>query len=127
MRKPDDCSLTPVQLAKIRAEADRALREAGAYGVFPTPVDSIMAVAKVKEVMEDVLSESFIAKMRAKAGKALKSAISKVQGIFHASASLVYLDQGLLLVKKTFIRLHESAHGFLPWQRPLYAVVEDCY
>lgn len=85
-----------------------------------------MAVAKVEEVKEDVLCESFIAKMRAKAGNALKSAISKVLGIFHASASLVYLDQGLLLVKKTFIRLHESAHGFLPWQRPLYAVVEDC-
>lgn len=35
MRRPDDCSLTPRQLARVRAEAERALREAGALGVFP--------------------------------------------------------------------------------------------
>jgi hypothetical protein len=29
-------------------------------------------------------------------------------------------------VKKTFVRLHEAAHGFLPWQRGIYALVEDC-
>jgi hypothetical protein len=47
-------------------------------------------------------------------------------GLFHASAGLVYLDQSLIEVKKRFVRLHESAHAFLPWQRALYAVVEDC-
>lgn len=56
MRRPDDCSLTPMQLARVRAEAERALREAGALGVFPTPVEAIMTVAKVKEVKEDVLN-----------------------------------------------------------------------
>lgn len=56
----------------------------------------------------------------------MKRALSKVMGLFHASAGLVYLDQSLIEVKKRFVRLHESAHGFLPWQRPLYAVVEDC-
>lgn len=33
MRRPDDCSLTPRQLARVRAEAERALREAGARGL----------------------------------------------------------------------------------------------
>jgi Zn-dependent peptidase ImmA (M78 family) len=129
MRRPDDCNLTPGQLAKIRREAERALREAGALGVFPTPVEQIMTVAKIEEVKEDVLSMGFIEKLRStaeKAGGALKRAVSKVMGIFHASAGLIYLDQTLLEVKKRFVRLHESGHGFMPWQRPIYAVVEDC-
>lgn len=31
-----------------------------------------------------------------------------------------------MAVKKRFVRLHESGHGFMPWQRPIYALVEDC-
>jgi Zn-dependent peptidase ImmA (M78 family) len=129
MRRPDDCNLTPGQQVTIRREAERALREAGALGVFPTPIDRIMSVANVEEVTEDLLSPGLLAKILAtaeKAGGVLKRALSKVMGLFHASAGLVYLDQSLIEVKKRFIRLHESAHGFLPWQRPLYAVVEDC-
>jgi hypothetical protein len=129
MRRPDDCTLTPGQLAIIRKEAERALREAGALGVFPTPIDRIMSVAKVEEVPEDLLSPGLLAKIRAsaeKAGGVLKRALSKVMGLFHATAGLIYLDQSLIEVKKRFVRLHESAHGFLPWQRPAYAIVEDC-
>lgn len=129
MQRPDDCSLTPGQLARVRAEAERALREAGALGVFPTPVEAIMTVAKVEEVKEDVLNPSFIDKLRAgteKAGGALKRAVGKVMGLFHATAGLVFLDQTMMAVKKRFVRLHESGHGFMPWQRPMYALVEDC-
>ncbi len=129
MRRPDDSSLTPSQFARVRAEAERALRDAGAFGVFPTPVDAIMTVAKVEEVKEDVLNSGFIAKLRSgveKTGGALKRAVSKVMGLFHASAGLVFLDQTMMAVKKRFVRLHESGHGFMPWQRPMYALVEDC-
>lgn len=52
--------------------------------------------------------------------------MTKVLGLFHASAGLVFLNQTLMLVKKRFIGFHEAAHGFLPWQRPMYALVEDC-
>ena len=94
--------------------------------LFRSPVQQIMEVAKVKEVPGEVLSDSLLGKMRAKAGSALKRAISKVLGLFHASEGLVFIDQALYKVKQRFVRLHESAHGFLPWQRPMYAVVEDC-
>ncbi|MBL0924261.1 MAG: ImmA/IrrE family metallo-endopeptidase [Sphingomonadaceae bacterium] len=126
---PDDSSLTPEQRARIRQEAERALKEAGAFGVFPTPVDQIMRVANVVEIKEDVLSPGFLDKLRKSAntiGGALKSALSKVQGVFHAVAGNVYIDQTLYHAKKTFVRLHEAAHGFLSWQRPIYALVEDC-
>lgn len=129
MARPDDSTLSPSHLARVRKEAERALREGSVLGVLPTPVEQIMAVARVQEVEEDVLNPSFIAKIigRAeKAGQVIKRALSKVMGLFHASDGLVFIDQTLIVVRKRFVRLHEAAHGFLPWQRPMYAVVEDC-
>ncbi|MBX3525837.1 MAG: ImmA/IrrE family metallo-endopeptidase [Rhodoblastus sp.] len=129
MRRPDDWSLTPGQRLRVRKEAERALREAGALGVFPTPMDRIMTVARVEEVKEDVLDPGFLAKLRAKAdqaGHAVKRAMTKVLGLFHASDGLVFLNQTMMAVKKRFVGFHEAAHGFLPWQRPMYALVEDC-
>jgi len=32
----------------------------------------------------------------------------------------------LMAVKKRFVRLHEAGHGFMPWQRSMYGLVEDC-
>jgi len=129
MQRPDDSTLSLSQLARVRKEAERALREGSVLGILPTPVEQIMAVARVREVEEDMFNPSFIAKIMGKAektGQAIKRALSKVMGLFHASEGLVFLDQTLILVRKRFIRLHESAHGFLPWQRPMYAIVEDC-
>ncbi|MCM0018749.1 MAG: ImmA/IrrE family metallo-endopeptidase [Tagaea sp.] len=129
MPRPDDCSLTPGQRLRVRKEAERALREAGALGVFPTPMDRIMTVARVEEVKEDVLNPGFLAKLRANVehtGQIVKSAVTKVLGLFHASEGLVFLSQTLMAVKKRFVGFHEAAHGFLPWQRPMYALVEDC-
>lgn len=128
MKKPDDSRLTPAQYAKVRAEAERALKEAGALGRFPTPVADIMAVAKVEEVEDDVLNEGFVAKLRREVGElggSLRRALKKVIGLFDARSGLVFIDRSLYVVKQTFVRLHEAGHGFMKWQRDLYAVVED--
>ena len=129
MKRPDDCALTPSQFARVRAEAKRALHEAGALGVFPTPVEHIMAVAKVVEVKNELLNPSLIDRLRNKihqAGGVLKRAIGKVLGLFHASEGLVFIDKTLMEVNERFVRLHESGHGFMAWQRPMYSLVEDC-
>lgn len=129
MRRPDDASLTPGQLARIRKEAERALREASVLGVLPTPIEQVMRVARVREAEEDLTNPGFILRLVSKAekaGQAIKRALSKVVGLFAASDGLIFLDQTLTLVRKRFVRLHEAAHGFLPWQRPMYAIVQDC-
>jgi len=128
MSRPDDSSLTPSQLARVRKEAERALREGGVLGILPTPSQAILAVARLREVEEDVLNPTFIQRILGKAeraGQVVKRAVSKVLGLFHASEGLVFLDQALILVRKRFVRFHEAGHGFLPWQRSMYAVVED--
>jgi len=126
LKKIDDCTLTPQQYAKIKKEAERALKDADAIGQFPTPVSSIMSAANVHEIEEDVLNVNFVTKLRKEVGGALRKALKKVMGLFDARSRLVFIDRSLHAVKQTFIKLHETAHGFLSWQRDMYAVVEDC-
>lgn len=126
MKKPDDCTLSAEEYARVRAEAKRALEQADAFDRFPTPVADIMAAADLRELKDDVLNESFLSAMRKKAGDALKRALTKVLGLFDARDRLVLIDRSLHVVRQTFIRLHETAHGFMPWQRDTYALVEDC-
>jgi uncharacterized protein DUF955 len=114
---------------RVRKEAERALRQSGAFGILPTPMEHIFAVAGVREATEDVLDEGLIARFRAtatRAGKTIKKAVSKVLGLFHASEGLVFLSRSLLAVKRRFVGFHEAGHGFMPWQRKMYAYVEDC-
>lgn len=124
--RADDSSLTTDQYRKVRKEAEKLLYEAGAIGRFPTPINDIMSAAKLIVAPENVLDEGFLHRIRRKASAALKQALSKVWGVFDATARLVYVDQSLGATKQTFIKLHEAGHGVLPWQRGLYAVIEDC-
>lgn len=124
--KIDDATLPPDVYLRVRKEAEKSLRDAGAFGVFPTPVADIMAAAKLGEAPDDLAEGGLLVRLRQKAEGLLKNALKKVIGLFHASSRLVFIDRSLMLVKQTFVRLHEVAHGVLPWQREMYAIVEDC-
>ncbi|MDX2186717.1 MAG: ImmA/IrrE family metallo-endopeptidase [Opitutaceae bacterium] len=127
MRKADDSSLTPSQYQRIRRHAQQVLDETGAREGFPVNVRAVMQAAQVTEVTDDVLGDlTFLNRMRRKAGLALKSAVAKVRGLFDAKDGFVFIDRTMNQVKQTFVRLHEAAHAYLPWQRPMYAVVQDC-
>lgn len=126
MSRPDDSRLTPHELSRVRGEAERALAAADAFGRLPTPIEEVMAAAKVTEVPEDLLNEGFLTSIRRRAPGALKRALSKVIGLFHAGARLIVVDRTIHEKKQVFVRLHETGHASLPWQRDLYAVVEDC-
>ncbi len=58
--------------------------------------------------------------------QAATSAVNKVLGLFHASDGLAFISRTIIAVKQRFVGFHEAGHGFMPWQRPIYAVVEDC-
>lgn len=128
MRKQDDCSLTAQERAKIRSEAERALARAEAIGRFPTPVADIIRAAGLREEAEAILDESYLSRLRHKAkaaGALLKSALKKVIGVIDIGARIIAVDQTIKVVRQTFVRLHETAHGLLTWQRQMYAVVEE--
>lgn len=133
MRRKDDSSLSSKQHDRIRREAQKALESADAVGRFPTPVGEIMEMASVVQASECISDESLVKKLRRRfvrraeiASNVLKRALSKVLGVLDIKAKLIYIDQTLHVVKQRFIKLHEVGHIVLPWQRDIYAVVEDC-
>lgn len=125
-RKPNDYLLDHVQQQTIRQHAEQALKKAGVWGCVPTPVASVLDAAQVVVADEDVLSKSFLAKIRRQAGNALRRALSKVLGVLDAAARIVYIDKSVIPVRQTFLKLHETAHAVLPWQRQLYVATEEC-
>jgi hypothetical protein len=105
------------------------LREAGAYGQFPTPIADIMAAARLTVVEDEYLDESTLRRFMAKAQAGLatlKSALSKVLGMFEANDRLVVIDRSVPKPKKPFVKLHEAGHGSLPHQARVYRLIHDC-
>lgn len=129
MIRPDDSILTPPQLATVRRHADRLLREASALDRFPTPIDDIMAAAKLTVVDDEVLNETVLSQFlsRARAGLAtIRSALSKVLGLFESNDRLVVVDRAAPKPRVPFIKLHEAGHGTLPHQSKVYRLIHDC-
>lgn len=127
--KPDDSSLTSGEYARVRKEAERMLAEAGALGRFPTSIPDILSAAKVEVAPAEELDENFLSWLRKKAGATTttpKRALSKVLGLFDAKSRLIFVDHKVLPVKQTFIKLHETGHAVLPWQKDIYGIIEDC-
>jgi Zn-dependent peptidase ImmA (M78 family) len=127
--RPDDSFLTPEQLANVQRHADQLLRDAGANGIFPTPIATIMAAAKLTVVDDEILNETFLQRFlkSAKASVAtIKSALSKVLGLFEANDRLVVIDKETPEPRIPFIKLHEAGHGTMPHQSKVYALIHDC-
>lgn len=133
MTRPDDSTLSNHELRIVKKHADLLLRDASAYGRFPTPIADIMSAAKVTIVDDEFLDESTLAriaeKVRSKVAAGLatiKSALSKVIGLFDARDRVVFLDKDLPKPRRPFVSLHEAGHGRLPHQSEMYALMHDC-
>jgi Zn-dependent peptidase ImmA (M78 family) len=127
--RPDDSFLNPEQLATVRRHADRLLHEAAACGRFPTPIDDIMVAAKLTVVDDEILNETFLRRFlaKARAGVAtIKSALSKVLGLFEANDRLVVIDKDVPSPRIPFVKLHEAGHGTMPHQSKVYVLIHDC-
>lgn len=129
MMRPLDAVDDSAHLAEIRKHARASLEAAGALGRYPTSVADVMAAANLLVADKHALELGLLDRLRKtanRAGTALKSALSKVLGVFDPRARLVYLDRAVHRAKQVFVKLHETAHAVLPWQKSLYSLVEDC-
>lgn len=125
--RPDDSTVSREQSIEIRLAATKMLRDAGAVGTYPTPVDEIMRAAKI-EIVPIALDEGYLAKLRhtaEQAGKVLLSALSKVWGVFDPKARIAFIDPETPKEKVPFLKLHEGGHAVLPWQS-IFGLFEDC-
>ena len=134
MTKTDDSSLDPDQLRVVEAQVRQLLDRAAAWERFPTPVDDILAAAKLKvaptsafdpkAIMAFMLSKA--ANAAARVGALVKSALGKTFGIYDSGDSVIHIDDTVVEAKQTFLKLHETGHHELPLHRKLFRIFQDC-
>jgi len=130
MTKPDDSTLLVAELRAVEARARLSLDKAAAWGRFPTPVDDIVLAAKLRVAPKGLFdAASFLAYAKKKAEGAmhlLKSAISKVLGIYDANEQIIHIDDSVVASKQSFLKLHETGHHELPTHRKIFSLFQDC-
>lgn len=128
--KPDDSSLSLHDMAIIEKRASRLLSEAAAWDRFPVPIDDLLSAAKVKVAPHSIFDPaSILAYLKGKAEGAaatIKSAISKVWGLYDAEESLIHIDQSVNISRQTFLKLHEAGHHDIPTHKKLFRFFQDC-
>jgi Zn-dependent peptidase ImmA (M78 family) len=122
--KGDD-TLAADSLLVVHEQAARLLREASAHGRFPTPVEDLIEAAKLTLDRENSLNSGVIARLYRGISDRILRAIDKVLGLLDSRARTIYIDQSVHKSKKPFLLLHETGHGFMPWQRDTYLFMED--
>jgi hypothetical protein len=95
-----------------------------ALGVFPTPVDQIVAYTDLSLERGVDLSKaepSFFDASREFFGKVKR----KVLGMIDFREKTIHLDKSQKPERQNFIKLHETGHGVIPCQRDLLGCMDD--
>lgn len=130
MTKPDDSSLDPHDLRAIEQMAGKLLDRASAWDRFPTPIEDILAAAKLQVAPTSIFDPariiSFIKTRTADAAHRIKSAISKVFGLYDGDEQVIHIDDQVVESKQNFLKLHETGHHEIPQHRKLFRIFQDC-
>lgn len=128
--RADDSFLSPDDLKVIEERARRLLDKADAWERFPVPIDDLLEAAGVKLAKHCVFDpESIIAYLKGKAegfAATIKSAISKVWGLYDASDNLIHIDETVGKPRQNFLTLHETGHHDIPTHKKLFRFFQDC-
>lgn len=128
--KPDDSTLTAQDRLIIEARARRLLDKAGAWEIFPVPIEELLAAANVKvapsSVFDPIALLSYLKGKAVDVGNKVKSALSKVLGLYDASESIIHIDDTVVVARQTFLKLHETGHHDIPTHKKLFRFFQDC-
>jgi len=128
--KIDDSTLDAAAQRAVEMRARALLDRASAWGRFPTPIDDILDAANLKVAPTGVFdAASILAFLRGKAAAVsdrLKSAVSKVLGLYDAGEQVIHIDGTVTVVKQKFLKLHETGHHELPTHRKIFRFFQDC-
>lgn len=130
MTKPDDSSLSPNELRAVENRARALLDRASAWDRLPTPIGDILEAAKIEVAPNSAFdAASILAYFQRKtvnAAKYIKSALSKVFGIYDANDRVIHIDLSVVKSKQNFLKLHETGHHEMPAHRKLFLFFQDC-
>lgn len=135
--RADDSSLDPAELRAVEDRARLILDRSAAWDRFPTPVEDILVAANLRVERKSLRdAEGFLAYLMGKAAvaaeqaaaklQAVKSALSKVFGIYDPGDAIIHIDEDVSKSKQTFLKLHETGHHEIPTHRKLFRLFQDC-
>ncbi|MFM1999048.1 MAG: hypothetical protein RL204_995 [Bacteroidota bacterium] len=104
---------TKKDISKVSLEL---LKSSKSYGVYPTPVQQIVAHANLKIATKGlIIKEPGIFE---RFSSLLMQGLDKVRGALDRSEKTIYLniDQDKRGLRKNFVTLHEVGHDVIPWQ-----------
>jgi transcriptional regulator with XRE-family HTH domain/Zn-dependent peptidase ImmA (M78 family) len=111
---PLDNTLHPDERKVIQDYALALLREADTLGTFPTPLDDLMAVAKLVYAGGITLTVNERRSLRARLGDRLDAAMNSLQGLITFGSREIWLAETLHPARRRFVHAHEIGHHILP-------------
>lgn len=117
-----------LDIEPIREHAARILRDSGALGRFPTPIDDILSTARlVVDTSMDLHPDHLdpLYKSRGRDPDRIRRAAAKVAALVDVVDRRIYLNRDGSRYARPFLLLHETGHAVLPWQRKWYLFEED--
>jgi hypothetical protein len=128
--KPDDSTLNPDDLRAVEERARKLLDRADAWGTLPTPIEDILASAQIQVAPTSLFDPAqILAYIRSKGGDfahRIKSAVSKVFGLYDAGERVIHIDDTVVESKQNFLKLHETGHHEIPTHRKLFRLFQEC-
>lgn len=104
------------------------LKQSKSIDVFPTPVNSLVQFADLRidnNVDLSKIDNSYLGLISEEAAKKVLESLSQVRGLLDRNDKTIYLDQTLLQSRQSFVKLHETGHEVLYWQKEILAYVDD--
>lgn len=101
------------------------LKSSKSLDVFPTPIDKILQYSEL------IVAEGIDLKSLEKKYKTFffseifKTGVSKIRGFLDRSEKLIYLDLEQNINRQSFVKLHETGHHVLPWQKATLEFIDD--
>jgi len=125
VRRIDNGELSIDDVLEIRQHADTLLKEAGAYGKFPTPTADLVAAAGLKVEHTLFTDERILKRMEAAPAERIKRARGELLGVVDLRGRTIYVSPEIPLGNLPPLVLHETAHAYLRWQRDIYLYAQE--
>jgi len=122
---PSDIELDQETRAEIRRYASALLREAGAIGARPTPLEDIREAARLMLSGELTLDASDQRRLVERFGHWVHQAFRRLQGTFDYRTSAIWIAPDLHEMKRRFVISHEIGHAIMPAHKQTFAYVDD--
>ncbi len=102
------------------------LKSSKALDVFPTPIDKILQYSELIVVDGGIDLKSLEKKHKSHFfSETFKSGWAKIRGFLDRSENLIYVDLDQKVSRQGFVKLHETGHSVLPWQKQILQFLDD--